>query len=50
VCAFSYHGVYARADILAPAAGNAWDLVEVKYTTGLKEDVHLPTSRSRHSH
>lgn len=40
--AFAYHGGYARADILVPVAGNAWDLVEVKSTTQLKEDVHLP--------
>lgn len=40
--AFSYHGGYARADILVPVAGNAWDLVEVKSTTSLKEEVHLP--------
>jgi hypothetical protein len=40
--AFSYHGGYARTDILVPVTGNAWDLVEVKSTTQLKEDVHLP--------
>ena len=40
--AFSHHGGYARADILVPVAGDAWDLVEVKSTTSLKEDVHLP--------
>jgi hypothetical protein len=40
--AFSYHGGYARVDILVPVAGGAWDLVEVKSTTHLKEDVHLP--------
>jgi len=40
--AFSYHGGYARVDILVPVAGNAWDLIEVKSTTSLKEDVHLP--------
>ena len=40
--AFSFHGGYARADILVPVAGDAWDLVEVKSTTSLKEDVHLP--------
>ena len=39
---FSFGGGYARADILVPVAGGAWDLVEVKSTTGLKEDVHLP--------
>ncbi len=39
---FSHGGGYARADILVPVAGSAWDLVEVKSTTGLKEDVHLP--------
>jgi hypothetical protein len=40
--AFAYHGGYARADILVPVARDAWDLVEVKSTTQLKEDVHLP--------
>jgi hypothetical protein len=40
--AFTFHGGYARADILVPVAGNAWDLVEVKSTTALKEEVHLP--------
>jgi hypothetical protein len=39
---FAYSGGYARADILMPIAGNAWDLVEVKSTTQLKEEVHLP--------
>lgn len=39
---FASGGGYARADILVPVAGNAWDLVEVKSTTVLKEDVHLP--------
>jgi len=39
---FSFGGGYARADILVPVAGGAWDLVEVKSTTSLKEDVHLP--------
>jgi hypothetical protein len=40
--AFSYHGGYARADILVPVAGDAWDLVEVQSTTSLKDEVHLP--------
>ena len=39
---FAYGGGYARADILVPVAGNAWDLVEVKSTTSLKDEVHLP--------
>jgi hypothetical protein len=39
---FSFGGGYTRADILVPVAGNAWDLVEVKSTTSLKEEVHLP--------
>jgi hypothetical protein len=38
--AFSYNGGFARADILNPGGGDAWDLVEVKSTTGLK-DIHL---------
>jgi hypothetical protein len=40
--AFAFRGGYARADILVPFTGNAWDLVEVKSTTQLKEEVHLP--------
>ncbi len=40
--AFAFQGGYARADILVPVAGNAWDLVEVKSTTSLKEEIHLP--------
>lgn len=39
---FAHGGSYAHADILVPGAGNAWNLVEVKSTTGLKEEVHLP--------
>lgn len=39
---FSHGGGYARADILVPVAGKAWDLVEVKSTTSLKDEVHLP--------
>ena len=39
---FSFGGGYARVDILVPVAGNAWDLVEVKSTTSLKDEVHLP--------
>ena len=40
--AFSFNGGYARTDILVPVAGGAWDLVEVKSTTSLKKEVHLP--------
>jgi len=40
--AFSYHGGYARVDILVPVVGGAWDLVEVKSTTSFKKEVHLP--------
>ena len=40
--AFVFHGGYARVDILVPVAGDAWDLIEVKSTTKLKEEVHLP--------
>ena len=38
--AFSTNGGYCRTDILRPAPQNAWDLIEVKSTTSLK-DVHL---------
>lgn len=40
--AFAFHGGYARTDLLVPADRNAWDLVEVKSTTSLKDEVHLP--------
>jgi len=40
--AFLFNGGYARTDILVPVSGGAWDLVEVKSTTSLKEEVHLP--------
>ena len=40
--AFLFNGGYARADILVPVSGGAWDLIEVKSTTSLKEEVHLP--------
>jgi Domain of unknown function(DUF2779) len=40
--AFSFHGGYARTDLLVPADRNSWDLVEVKSTTSLKEEVHVP--------
>lgn len=39
---FAHGGGYVRADILVPVAGGAWDLVEVKSTTRLQEEVHLP--------
>jgi hypothetical protein len=38
--AFSYNGGFARADILNPVGRDAWDLVEVKSTTAVK-DIHL---------
>ena len=38
--AFSASGGYCRTDVLRPAPGNAWDLIEVKSTTSVKE-VHL---------
>lgn len=38
--AFGFQGAYCRVDILVPVAGDQWDLVEVKSTTGV-EDVHL---------
>ena len=40
--AFSANGGFARADILNPASIDSWDLIEVKSTTRLKEQVHLP--------
>lgn len=38
--AFSYNGGFARADIMNPVGSDAWDLVEVKSTTTVK-DIHL---------
>jgi len=38
--AFAANGAYCRTDILAPAPNDAWDVIEVKSTTSVK-DVHL---------
>ena len=38
--AFSYQGGFAKADILDPVGGNAWDVVEVKSSTAVK-DVYI---------
>ncbi len=40
--AFQFNGGYARADILNPVSKDEWDLIEVKSTTSLKKEVHLP--------
>jgi hypothetical protein len=37
---FKNEGVFARADVLTPAAGQKWDIIEVKSSTDVK-DVHL---------
>jgi len=39
--AFLYHETFVRVDVLRRAAGGAWDLIEVKSTTRVKEE-HLP--------
>ena len=39
--AFTYSGIHCRVDILRRTEGDAFDLIEVKSTTGTK-DVHLP--------
>jgi hypothetical protein len=38
--AFSHQGGFAKADILNPVAGGAWDVVEVKSSTSVK-DVYI---------
>jgi hypothetical protein len=38
---FMFSGCFARIDILNPAGTDAWDIIEVKSTTSVK-DVHLP--------
>ena len=38
--AFAANGAYCRTDVLAPAANDGWDIIEVKSTTSVKE-VHL---------
>jgi hypothetical protein len=40
--AFVFNGGFARTDILVPVSGDAWDLIEVKSSFSLKEEVHLP--------
>jgi hypothetical protein len=39
--AFQHDNIRVRVDILAPAGGGAWDLVEVKSSSGYKEE-YLP--------
>ena len=39
--AFTFEGIRMRADILRKSAGDAFDLIEVKATTGVRE-VHIP--------
>jgi hypothetical protein len=34
---FSFNGAFARFDVLAPAPGGKWDLIEVKSSTEVKE-------------
>ena len=37
---FVYKQAYALADILNPVAKDAWDLIEVKSSTGIKEEYY----------
>jgi hypothetical protein len=39
---FTHDGGFARVDVLNPVGKNEWNIVEVKSTTELKEEVHLP--------
>jgi hypothetical protein len=45
---FSAGGVYARADILDPAPRGAWDIVEVKSSTSVKEEYIPDLAVQRH--
>lgn len=38
---FVYNGAYARADILNPVGKDAWDIIEVKSSTGVKDVAFL---------
>jgi hypothetical protein len=41
--------VYSRADILKPASGNRWDIIEVKSSTRLKEEYIYDVSFQKYS-
>lgn len=40
--AFSFEGIRSRVDVLARTENGEFDLIEVKSTTRVKEDVHIP--------
>ena len=40
--AFSFEGIRSRVDVLARTDTGEFDLIEVKSTTRVKEDVHIP--------
>lgn len=40
--AFSFEGIRSRVDVLARTDSGEFDLIEVKSTTRVKEDVHIP--------
>lgn len=47
---FVHKRAYALADILAPAQGDAWDLIEVKSSTSVKEEHHLDAAFQRYTY
>lgn len=46
--AFCIDDLYARADILVPSGANSWDLIEVKSSTGIKDENYLDVAFQYH--
>ena len=46
--AFEHGGAYARADILEPAPGGKWDLIEVKSSNKVKEHYHTDVALQKY--
>lgn len=47
---FIYNRAYALADILAPAGNNTWDLIEVKSSTGMKDEYYYDVAFQKHTY
>jgi hypothetical protein len=46
--AFCVDDLYARADILVPSGATSWDLIEVKSSTGIKDENYLDVAFQYH--
>jgi hypothetical protein len=47
---YTFGAAYARADILVPVDNDAWDLIEVKSTTSVKEEHYLDAAFQKYTY